>query len=186
MNRTRRKNNFPVVFIASTVEDLKPRYRDAARDAAISAGILPRMMEYFAASGDKPPLGKCLEEVSKTQVVVAIIAYRYGWASRRRWSLAVQCSKRIGWNPAEIAAFCAAARYAFKSSTVEEMKTLGTGFFSRLVNGTLPCGSGDIWDQFRECSHSRESGNHLFQALVERWLIPAGGEVLHHPRQYAC
>jgi len=42
---------------------LKPRYRDAARDAAISAGILPRMMEYFAASGDKPPLDQCLEEV---------------------------------------------------------------------------------------------------------------------------
>ena len=55
------------VFISSTSEDLK-EYRVAARDAAIAAGFLPDMMEYFAASGG-PPLGVCLERVSSCDVV---------------------------------------------------------------------------------------------------------------------
>jgi hypothetical protein len=67
----------PTVFISSTSEDLKP-YRDAARDAAISAGLLPDMMEYFPATG-KPSLPECLRKVSKADVVVAIVAHRYGW-----------------------------------------------------------------------------------------------------------
>jgi len=44
----------PVVFISSTAEDLT-RHRDAARDAAIAAECLPRMMEYFAASTRRLP-----------------------------------------------------------------------------------------------------------------------------------
>jgi hypothetical protein len=67
----------PTVFISSTSEDLKP-YRDAARDAAISAGLLPDMMEYFPATG-KPSLPECLRKVSQADVVVAIVAHRYGW-----------------------------------------------------------------------------------------------------------
>ena len=43
------------VFVSSTSEDLKS-HREAARDAALAAGMLPVMMEYFAAAGDKPPL----------------------------------------------------------------------------------------------------------------------------------
>jgi hypothetical protein len=68
----------PKVFISSTSEDLKP-YRKAARDAALGAGILPVQMEYFAASGQHDPLKACLERVSQTDVVVLILAYRYGW-----------------------------------------------------------------------------------------------------------
>jgi hypothetical protein len=67
----------PTVFISSTSEDLKP-YRDAARDAAIGAGFLPKMMEYFAATGG-PSLPECLRKVSEADVVVAIVAHRYGW-----------------------------------------------------------------------------------------------------------
>jgi hypothetical protein len=65
------------VFISSTSEDLKP-YRDAARDAAIGAGLLPKMMEYFVATGG-PSLQGCLRQVSEADVVVAIVAHRYGW-----------------------------------------------------------------------------------------------------------
>ena len=42
------------VFISSTAEDLKAN-RDAARDAALGAGFLPQMMEYFVAGGERPP-----------------------------------------------------------------------------------------------------------------------------------
>jgi hypothetical protein len=65
------------VFISSTSEDLKP-YRDAARDAAIGAGFSLEMMEYFVASG-RPSLPECLRKVSEADVVVAIVAHRYGW-----------------------------------------------------------------------------------------------------------
>jgi formylglycine-generating enzyme required for sulfatase activity len=68
----------PVVFISSTVEDLT-RYREAARDAAIAADSRLRMMEYFAASGEHPPLAACLKKVSEVDVLVVIVAHRYGW-----------------------------------------------------------------------------------------------------------
>jgi len=74
----------PIVFISSTSEDLK-WHRQAARDAAVRAGFLPRMMEYFAASGAHPPLAECMRKVSgseterATNVLVVIVAHRYGW-----------------------------------------------------------------------------------------------------------
>ena len=36
-------------------------------------------MEYFAASGDKPPLPACLAKVAETDVLVVLVAHRYGW-----------------------------------------------------------------------------------------------------------
>jgi hypothetical protein len=72
----------PKVFVSSTAEDLKP-YRAAARDAAIGAELLPKMMEYFVASGDKPPLPACLERVSEADVLIVIVAHRYGWVRLR-------------------------------------------------------------------------------------------------------
>ena len=36
-------------------------------------------MEYFAASGEKPPLETCLEKVSEANVLVVVVAQRYGW-----------------------------------------------------------------------------------------------------------
>lgn len=68
----------PKAFISSTAEDLK-EYREAARDAAITTGILPIQMEYFVASGEYAPLEACLQKVSEADVLVLIVAYRYGW-----------------------------------------------------------------------------------------------------------
>ena len=62
-----RKPRPKVVFISSTSEDLK-EHRAAARDAANSAGFLPVMMEYFVASGKKPPLDAYLAEVDEADV----------------------------------------------------------------------------------------------------------------------
>jgi formylglycine-generating enzyme required for sulfatase activity len=74
--------NLPVpedcsVFISSTSEDLK-EYRIEARDAVLSVGLRPVMMEYFAATGG-PPLAECLARVSPCKVLVVIAAHRYGW-----------------------------------------------------------------------------------------------------------
>ena len=76
-----RKPRPKVVFISSTSEDLK-EHRAAARDAANSSGFLPVMMEYFVASGKKPPLDACLAEVDEADVLVAIVAHRYGWVPK--------------------------------------------------------------------------------------------------------
>jgi formylglycine-generating enzyme required for sulfatase activity len=66
------------VFVSSTSEDLRD-YRLAARDAVLAVGLRPEMMEYFAASGG-PPLAECLARVSPCDVVVVLVAQRYGWA----------------------------------------------------------------------------------------------------------
>ena len=65
------------VFISATCEDLK-EYRAAARDAALSVRFRPEMMEYFAASGG-PPLGECLDRVSQCDLLIVLVAHRFGW-----------------------------------------------------------------------------------------------------------
>ena len=68
----------PVVFISSTSDDLK-EHREQAAKAARASGFSPRMMEYFPASGYAPSLHACLEKVGEAEVVVVLVAHRYGW-----------------------------------------------------------------------------------------------------------
>jgi len=68
----------PIVFVSSTVEDLKP-HREAARDAAVGADFRLRMLEYFVAGGDRPPLAACLAKVGEADVLCVLVAHRYGW-----------------------------------------------------------------------------------------------------------
>jgi hypothetical protein len=68
----------PVLFVSSTQEDLAP-YRSAAKDAAIRVGFHPAMMEYFVAAGQNPPYQACMERVADCDVLVVIVAHRYGW-----------------------------------------------------------------------------------------------------------
>ena len=67
----------PSVFISSTAEDLKA-YRAAARDAALRGKFLPLLHEYWAAS-DNPPYDECMQRVTDADVLVVIVAERYGW-----------------------------------------------------------------------------------------------------------
>ncbi len=68
----------PMVFVSSTSEDLKP-HREAARDAAVAVDFRVRMMEYFVAGGDRPPLAVCLTQASEADVLCVLVAHRYGW-----------------------------------------------------------------------------------------------------------
>lgn len=70
----------PRVFISSTIEDLGD-CRNAGVRAATQAGCLAVLSEDFPASG-RPPLHVCLNKVSQCDVVVAIVAKRYGWIPR--------------------------------------------------------------------------------------------------------
>jgi hypothetical protein len=93
----------PVVFISSTSDDLKD-YREQAAKAAVASGFAPRMMEYFPASGHLPTLPACLEKVAEAEVVVVIVAHRYGWvpddpanpdAKSITW-LEYDCARKLG------------------------------------------------------------------------------------------
>ena len=68
----------PIVFISSTSEDLK-EYRQAAAKAARALGFFPLMMEDFPANGRAPSLAECRCEVEKADLLIAIVAHRYGW-----------------------------------------------------------------------------------------------------------
>jgi len=68
----------PDVFISSTIEDLQP-FREAAEKAAIRAGFHPVMMEYFLPGGGRVPYKRCMDEVDPCDVLVVIVAPRYGW-----------------------------------------------------------------------------------------------------------
>ena len=67
----------PQVFISSTCEDLGS-YRAAAREAAIRAGFYPDMSDDWAAK-DTLPLDECLAKVAGDDVLVVIVAHRFGW-----------------------------------------------------------------------------------------------------------
>src|SRR5258708_5736199 len=69
----------PVVFISSTAKDLQ-EHREAAARAARQAGFEAQMMEDFEAQSLKPPYPACLEKVRDCDVLIVIVAHRYGWA----------------------------------------------------------------------------------------------------------
>jgi formylglycine-generating enzyme required for sulfatase activity len=68
----------PIVFISSTSDDLK-EHRAQAAAAAEMSGFAVSRMEYFPASGHAPTLEACLEKVGEAEVVVVLVAHRYGW-----------------------------------------------------------------------------------------------------------
>jgi formylglycine-generating enzyme required for sulfatase activity len=68
----------PIIFISSTSDDLK-EHREQAHKAALALEFYPRMMEYFPANGATPTLQACLDEVAKADVLVVLVAHRYGW-----------------------------------------------------------------------------------------------------------
>jgi hypothetical protein len=87
------------VFISSTSEDLR-EYRGAARDAVLAARLCPVMMEYSAASGG-PPLSGCLELVTPCELLIVLVAQRYGWVPEDQ---ADGAAKSITWLECEHAA----------------------------------------------------------------------------------
>ena len=93
----------PVVFISSTCEDLeKTGYRKVARDAAIGAGFFPEMKEYWQAK-DNPPLAECLDRVDKANLLIVIVAYRFGWVPDGQPEKDPEQRKSITWLECETA-----------------------------------------------------------------------------------
>src|ERR1039457_251648 len=97
MSEARPQSPVPRVFISSTIEDLAT-YRAKATAAANTAGFLPVMLEYFTASGARPPLAECLTKVRDCDVLVVMVAHRYGWKppSRRGRSITwLECEEAV-------------------------------------------------------------------------------------------
>ena len=91
----------PTVFVSSTIEDLK-LYRAAARDAALSADFFPVLSEYLPAQ-DTPPLKECLARVTDSDLVVAIVAHKYGFEPTDQTAQKAKDKKSITWLECECA-----------------------------------------------------------------------------------
>ena len=120
----------PVVFISSTCEDLeKTKYRSAARDAALGAGFYPEMLEYWEAK-DNPPLDECLERVDGADVLVVIVAERFGWVPEGQDAKDANERKSITWlecerakkNGRDILAFLVDEDYDWPAERREEYR----------------------------------------------------------------
>ena len=70
------------VFISSTFMDNEDR-RKIVEDAILGAGMLPIGMERFTAT-TQPTVESCLDLVKQADVLVGIIAWRYGWIPEGR------------------------------------------------------------------------------------------------------
>ncbi|MDR0898449.1 MAG: DUF4062 domain-containing protein [Oscillospiraceae bacterium] len=64
------------VFVSSTYDDMKD-YRQAVIDELNNLEVIPRAMEQFVSSPDKP-LDVVLAEVRRCQLFIALVAMRYG------------------------------------------------------------------------------------------------------------
>ena len=78
------------VFISSTIGDLEV-YRAKAEEAVTRARCTPTMLKYWGPSG-RLPLEECLRQVRESDLLVAMVAYRYGWVP------ADQPGKEVFWN----------------------------------------------------------------------------------------
>jgi hypothetical protein len=112
------------VFVSSTAEDLRP-HREAARDAAIKCDMLPIMMDYFVASGEHPPLEACMRKVSEADLLVVLVAHRYGWVPTEQegdlhksitW---LECEQAVS-EGKEVLAFLVDETYSWPAESREE------------------------------------------------------------------
>jgi formylglycine-generating enzyme required for sulfatase activity len=122
----------PTVFISSTAEDLKATgYRAAARDAAIAAAFFPEMQEYWAAK-DNLPLKECIAKVETADVLVVVVAYRFGWvppdqpeknAKKRKSITWLECEKAKA-DGKDVLAFLVDKGYPWQQELREEYKLM--------------------------------------------------------------
>src|SRR2546425_639932 len=68
----------PVIFISSTIEDLKAE-RKAAYDAVYKIKCIPRMSEYTFEAVSKGSITTCIDEVKSSDFYILILGGRYGW-----------------------------------------------------------------------------------------------------------
>jgi formylglycine-generating enzyme required for sulfatase activity len=134
--------DIPVVFISSTSEDLKDHREQAAR-AAEANGFATRRMEYFPARGDLPSLDACMELLDEADLVVVLVAHRYGWvpddpanpdARSITW---LECDHaRFGHKKREVLAFLVDPNYPWPAELREKYRVseaLGTPDFEETV-----------------------------------------------------
>lgn len=99
------QSRFPKAFISSTVKDLE-KFRSIAEEVANRARFTPIFQKYFTASG-RPPLEECIVKVDECDLLIVIIAHRYGWIPNRQNNKSItrlECERAINSNK-EILAF---------------------------------------------------------------------------------
>ncbi|MBD3341203.1 MAG: SUMF1/EgtB/PvdO family nonheme iron enzyme [Candidatus Lokiarchaeota archaeon] len=120
--------NMPRVFISSTVEDLES-YREAVKEAAFHASFYPVMMEYFTSGSVRRPLAECMHKVDECDVLVVIVAYRYGWIpddqeTDEKKSIAWLECERATVNGKEVLAFFVHSDYDWPEDKKEDFRII--------------------------------------------------------------
>jgi hypothetical protein len=69
------------VFVSSTDEDLKP-WRAAVKTAILKAEFTPNMMEDWSPNS-RPSVEECRRRVEASDLVIVLVAHRYGWIPER-------------------------------------------------------------------------------------------------------
>ena len=117
------------VFISSTIEDLGV-YRQRAEEAVIRAGCTPTLLKYWGPSG-RPPLSECLRRIAESDLLVVIVAYRYGWVPDQKpasdhksitWLEVEQACKKGRKGHKEVLAFLVDGKHPWPEEDKEEFR----------------------------------------------------------------
>ncbi len=175
----------PVVFISSTAADL-PLHRAAAARAARQAGFEPVIMEDFEAQSLTPPYPACMDKVAECDVLVVIVAHRYGWvpadqpdggAKSITW---LEC-ERIREAGKELLAFVlksdhpwpAEHKEAYRATEAIEKGTLTPELSDEISRNVKKLGEFKSWLDglgFRRTFSTPESLNSEVQEQLGKWL----------------
>ncbi|MEM9387851.1 MAG: SUMF1/EgtB/PvdO family nonheme iron enzyme [Pseudomonadota bacterium] len=91
----------PSVFVSATHEDLED-FRRAASNGVLAAQAHPSKTSLWPAQGKKTSYEICLDEVRKCDVLVVIVAHRYGWEPEQQAG-AAEARKSMVWLECEAA-----------------------------------------------------------------------------------
>jgi formylglycine-generating enzyme required for sulfatase activity len=108
------------VFISSTSKDLE-RYREQAAAVAKKNGFAVTMSEDWSPSG-QPSLVVCREEVDKADLVIAIVAHRYGWVPDPAGAKSVTWLECEHAGPGKVLAFLVDPEYEWPKELYEDYR----------------------------------------------------------------
>lgn len=176
------------VFISSTKEDLE-LYRNAAKEAAIRAGMLPVMMDYFLPGGGRPLVEECMAKVDGCDVLVVIVAHRYGWVpgpgeesitwlecKRAKTLIAFLVDEKHPW-PAELRESYRLAKAAEEGKFTPELAAEVSRNIARLEEFKRWLSSRDIRLTFTNPDGLRGD----VEASLREWLAARGPEGREYP-----
>ena len=183
----------PVVFISSTAQDLR-EHREQAAEAARQAGFAVEMMEHFEAQTQSPPYSACMAKVRECDVLVVLVAHRYGWVpgdqpNKGNKSITWLECEEIRAAGAELLAFVvdpqhpwpAEHKEAYRVTEALEQRKLTAKYQKEIARNLKKLGEFKAWIDglgFRKTFTHPASVNSLVQESLTKWKARNQGVVV--------